>query len=45
MHGVEARHAAFLNVLTGADPFPDAVNAPMTPDEVLKIAGLFIKKG
>ena len=43
IHGVEARHAAYLNVLTGANPFPDAVNAPMTKDEVLKIAGPFIK--
>ncbi len=43
IHGVEARHASYLNVLTGADPFPDAVDAPKTKDEVLKIAGPFIK--
>jgi len=43
IHGVEARHAAYLNVLTGAIPFPDAVNAPMTPEDVLKAAGPFIK--
>jgi Ferritin-like domain len=43
MHGVEARHAAYLNVLTAASPFPDAFNAPMTPAEVLKAAGPFIK--
>lgn len=43
IHGVEARHASYLNVLTGAVPFPDAVDAPMTPDEILKIAGPFIK--
>ena len=43
IHGVEARHAAYLNVVTGAEsPFPDAVDAPMTPDEVLEIAGPFI---
>ena len=45
IHGVEARHAAYLNVVTGADsPFPDAVDAPMTPDEVLEIAGPFITR-
>jgi len=43
IHGVEARHASYLNVLTGANPFPDAVNAPKTKDEVLAIAGPFIK--
>ena len=42
IHGVEARHAAYLNVLTGAIPFPNAVDAPQTPDEVLAIAGPFI---
>ena len=42
IHGVEARHAAYLNVLTGASPFPDAVDAPLTPAEVLEIAGPFI---
>ena len=43
IHGVEARHAAYLNVVTGADsPFPDAVDAPMTPAEVLDAAGPFI---
>ena len=43
IHGVEARHASYLNVLTGANPFPDAVDAPKTKDEVLKVAGPFIK--
>jgi len=43
IHGVEARHASFLNVLTGANPFPSAVDAPKTPAEILKIAGPFIK--
>ncbi|MGI8475631.1 MAG: ferritin-like domain-containing protein [Thermomicrobiales bacterium] len=42
IHGVEARHASWLNVVTGAVPFPDAVNAPMTKDEVLAAAGPFI---
>jgi hypothetical protein len=39
---VEARHAAYLNGLNGATPFPDAVNPTLTPDEVLAIAGPFI---
>jgi hypothetical protein len=42
IHGVEARHAAYLNGLTGISPFPDAVNPTLTPDEVLAIAGPFI---
>lgn len=42
IHGVEARHAAYLNGLNGASPFPDAVNPTLTPDEVLAIAGPFI---
>jgi len=42
IHGNEARHAAYLNILTGASPFPNAVDAPQTPDEVLAIAGPFI---
>jgi hypothetical protein len=44
IHGVEARHAAYLNVVTGAEsPFPDAVDAPKPPAEVLEIAGPFVK--
>jgi len=42
IHGVEARHASYLNRLNGASPFPDAVDAPLTPDEVLAIATPFI---
>ena len=42
IHGVEARHAAYLNGLNGASPFPDATNPALTPDEVLAIAGPFI---
>jgi hypothetical protein len=42
IHGVEARHAAYLNVLTGASPFPEAFDPPLTPDEVLEIATPFI---
>jgi hypothetical protein len=40
---VEARHAAYLNLVNGQIPFPAAANAAMTPEEVLKAAGPFIK--
>jgi len=43
IHGVEGRHAAYLNVLTGADPFPAAVEKALTKDEVLAAAGPLIK--
>lgn len=39
---VEARHAAYLNFINGESPFPAAVESPLTPDEVLEIAGPFI---
>ena len=42
VHSVEARHAAYLNDLNGESPFPEAVDAPLPPDEVLAIAGPFI---
>lgn len=45
IHGVEARHAAYLNGLTGESPFPEATNPTLTPDEVLAIAGPFIVGG
>jgi hypothetical protein len=42
---VEARHAAYLNLVNGAIPFPAATEVPMTPDEVLAAAGGFITGG
>ena len=39
---VEARHASYLNLLNGEDPFPGAFETPLTPDEILAIAGPFI---
>lgn len=42
IHGVEARHASYLNGLTGDSPFPEAFDPPLSPDEVLAIAGPFI---
>ncbi len=43
IHGVEGRHAAYLNVLTGADPFPSAFEKALTKAEVLAAAGPLIK--
>ena len=43
MHGVEARHASYLNLVNGQIPFPAAANPAMSPEEVLKAAGPFIK--
>ena len=45
IHSVEARHASFVAALINDEanqPFPDAVDAPRTPAEVLEIAGPFI---
>jgi hypothetical protein len=42
IHGVEARHAAYLALLNATSPFPEAVNPTLTPDEVLEIATPFI---
>jgi hypothetical protein len=39
---VEARHAAYLNLITGVSPFPAAVETPLTPAEVLEAASAFI---
>lgn len=42
IHGVEARHAAYVALLNGQSPFPEAVNPTLTPEEVLAIATPFI---
>lgn len=39
---IEARHASYLNLITGMDPFPDAFETPKTREEILSIAGPFI---
>lgn len=39
---VEARHSSYLNVVTGADPFPEAFQSTMSKSEVLDAAGPFI---
>ena len=45
IHGVEARHLAYFRLLNGAVPFPDAVEAPLTPPEVLAAVETFIVDG
>ena len=40
---VEARHASYLNLITGELPFPAAFETPLSMDEVLEIAGPFIQ--
>lgn len=42
IHGVEARHAAYLNILNEENPFPAAFDEPLTPAEVVEIASPFI---
>ncbi len=42
IHGVEARHASYLNVLNGDSPFPEAFETALTPAEVLAAAGPLI---
>ena len=42
IHSVEARHAAVLNLATGAKPAPDAFAMPVTADEVLKTVKPFL---
>ncbi len=42
IHGVEARHAAYLNLIEGTSPFPDAVNPTLTYDEVVALVTPFI---
>jgi len=43
IHGVEARHAAYVAILNGRNPYPEAVNPTLTPAEVLEIATPFIQ--
>jgi hypothetical protein len=42
IHGVEARHAAYLNLIEGTSPFPEAVNPTLTYDEVVALVTPFI---
>ena len=38
IHGVEARHASYLNLVTGQIPFPSDFDAPIAPADVLEMA-------
>ncbi len=38
IHGVEARHASYLNLINGDIPFPEAFEPALTPTEVLAAA-------
>lgn len=40
---VEARHASYLNLITGTVPFPSSFETAKTKAEILAIAGPFIK--
>lgn len=39
---VEARHASYLNLINGTEPFPSAFEVALTPAQVLEIATPFI---
>jgi len=45
IHGVEARHASYLNVLNDDSPFPEAFETALSPEEVLAAAGPLIVSG
>lgn len=45
IHGVEARHASYLNVLNDDVPFPEAFETALTPEEVLAAATPLIVSG
>lgn len=38
IHGIEARHASYLNFINGDSPFPEAFETALTPEEVLAAA-------
>jgi rubrerythrin len=40
---VEARHASYLNLINGDNPFPDAFDEPKSMEEILAAAGGFIE--
>lgn len=45
IHAVEARHLAYFRLLNGVVPFPDAVEAPLTPEEVVALASPLVEGG
>lgn len=45
IHGVEARHASYLNQINGDVPFPEAFETALTPAQVLEAATPLIVEG
>lgn len=45
IHSVEARHASYLNGLTGVSPFPAATDTPTSPDEIVAAITPFLDAG
>ena len=45
IHGVDARHAAYVSGLQGDAPFPAAFNPTTTPEETLAVLGPFTAAG
>jgi hypothetical protein len=43
IHGVEARHASYLNLVNGQMPFPAGFEQAKSKAEILEVAGPFIK--
>ncbi len=43
IHSVEARHAAWLCGLTGADPFPDELDHAIAPDQIMPRLKAFLQ--
>ena len=42
IHSVEARHAAYLNLLSGGKPFPTAFEVPQTREQVETAIGVYV---
>lgn len=42
IHAVEARHLAYFRFVNGLIPFPEAFEAPLTPDEAFAVLSQFI---
>jgi hypothetical protein len=42
IHSVAARHAAYLNLLSGGKPFPTAFEVPQTRDQIEAAVGVYV---
>ncbi len=45
IHAVEARHLSYFRLVNGVVPFPNAVEAPLTPPEVVALASPLVVGG